>query len=863
MKKIISLFLVMTMLFTTTTIVFASSTPSAWAENEVDLAKSEDLITSAVTKDYQKDITREEFCELVMKLYQKITGENVVIGSDPFSDTDNNEILKAYSLGIVKGVSDNEFAPNNNITRQEICVMLARCIDMAIDGSDITSFETTHFADRGLIADWAIDSVDYAFSNNIIKGIGENKIDPLGNTTCEQSILLTYRIFDNQDNLAIFDDLTENDLEDLFSVKNTINDSVSDYTNSDGKIDIDSLDTVIDKVADVSRELKENNQILDYNEDETSVWIKLHSGLQFVYVPEIDGFDLSGNNISIMTYQPFNTSYGTERPGSGDMERGIEATDGSARNISNKFNQYRFTQNYDDGQVTLDSLKQIGSNQIILWHGHGGYNSSIHSFLGIGEQLDEVRFLLDPVYYAKNIKYTGDYLSGRIVCLSSGNIGVTSKFFAKYLPQMSNTLVYLGTCESAHDSVLVDTFINKGATTVIGNSSTILTEYNQNMIKSTCDGLMRENFNSQYNTILEAQNYAKSLHGNTDGSENNATPIIYGNQSLRLSHEQDNEMLIYLDELSPISSDRYTGNEGDSFIDTIGKRNGNIDINGNEYNHGLTAWVARWNYTDEISWVWNEYDINGEYEYLQGDIALIKSYNENDFRTKIQIIGDGEVLYEEILTPNNLPIKNLKINITNVDKLKISVKDLESVSGGTAFGLADFRLTSGKYNGDLKETPKYTVPDEIYINELSPINSDRYTGNEGDSFIDTIGKRNGNIDVNGNEYNYGLTAWVARWNYTDEISWVWNEYNLDGAYNSLKGDIVLIKSYNENNFKTQLEIIGDGEVLYSKVLTPDNLPINNIDIDVQGVQTLKISLQDLNGVSGGTAFGLADFRLTN
>ena len=29
----------------------------------------------------------------------------------------------------------------------------------------------------------------------------------------------------------------------------------------------------------------------------------------------------------------------------------------------------------------------------------------------------------------------------------------------------------------------------------------------------------------------------------------------------------------------------------------------------------------------------------------------------------------------------------------DVDKLKISVKDLESVSGGTAFGLADFKLT--------------------------------------------------------------------------------------------------------------------------------------------------------------------------
>ena len=28
-----------------------------------------------VTKEYQKAITREEFCELVVKLYEKLTGE--------------------------------------------------------------------------------------------------------------------------------------------------------------------------------------------------------------------------------------------------------------------------------------------------------------------------------------------------------------------------------------------------------------------------------------------------------------------------------------------------------------------------------------------------------------------------------------------------------------------------------------------------------------------------------------------------------------------------------------------------------------------------------------------------------------------
>lgn len=151
----------------------------------------------------------------------------------------------------------------------------------------------------------------------------------------------------------------------------------------------------------------------------------------------------------------------------------------------------------------------------------------------------------------------------------------------------------------------------------------------------------------------------------------------------------------------------------------------------------------------------------------------------------------------------------------------------------------------------------------IYFENLSPSSSARYTGNEGDSFIDTIGRRNGNEDIYGKQYEHGLTAWVARWNYKSESSWVWNEYDINGEFKTLKGDIVLIKSYNENNFNTQIKIIGDGEVLYSKILTPSSLPIKNIEVDVSGVNQLKIHLQDLTSVSGGTAFGLANFRLNN
>ena len=102
---------------------------------------------------------------------------------------------------------------------------------------------------------------------------------------------------------------------------------------------------------------------------------------------------------------------------------------------------------------------------------------------------------------------------------------------------------------------------------------------------------------------------------------------------------------------------------------------------------------------------------------------------------------------------------------------------------------------------------------------------------------------------------------VARWNYTAESSWVWNQYSLDGNYKILTGKAVLIKSYNESNFNTQLTITGDGRTLYSTRLTPDSLPTEEFQIDVSGINTLKIELSDNTSVRGGTAFGLANLSL--
>jgi hypothetical protein len=170
---------------------------SSWALEELKKAVEYGLYTDDLIKNYSQNITRQEFCELVIKLYEKLKGtETAPISPNPFRDTMNESILKSYGAGIVRGTGADTFSPNNPITRQDICVMLYRAIIGAVPNTDTSISGVSAFADENLIGSWAIKEVKFAFKNNIMKGVGANKIGPRDNTNREQALLLMKRVYE-------------------------------------------------------------------------------------------------------------------------------------------------------------------------------------------------------------------------------------------------------------------------------------------------------------------------------------------------------------------------------------------------------------------------------------------------------------------------------------------------------------------------------------------------------------------------------------------------------------------------------------------------------------------------------------------
>jgi hypothetical protein len=193
MRKILFLLLIFTVLIGSNQ---AFAAPSNWAVSEVESARENNLVPVNLLNDYQTQITREEFSEMAVMLYEALSGEIARNQSqNPFTDTSNPEVLKAYDLGIVKGFGDGTFRPDRTITREEIAALLFRTLEK-VDSTITQGTYTIGFSDRAQISIWFRNEVGFMSKNGIINGIGSNTFAPKLETTREQAIALVVRLFD-------------------------------------------------------------------------------------------------------------------------------------------------------------------------------------------------------------------------------------------------------------------------------------------------------------------------------------------------------------------------------------------------------------------------------------------------------------------------------------------------------------------------------------------------------------------------------------------------------------------------------------------------------------------------------------------
>ncbi len=142
-------------------------------------------------------ISRSDYAKAVVLLYEKATGKTAALPAiEPFDDTKDIDISKAYSLGLVRGVGAGIFSPEASLTREQAAVMLARTY-MKISGNRLMATDIELFNDDLDISAYAKPSLYYMVYKGFIQGTGSNFFKPKGVATREQAMAMTVRMFES------------------------------------------------------------------------------------------------------------------------------------------------------------------------------------------------------------------------------------------------------------------------------------------------------------------------------------------------------------------------------------------------------------------------------------------------------------------------------------------------------------------------------------------------------------------------------------------------------------------------------------------------------------------------------------------
>ena len=157
-----------------------------WAYDNILSAVNMGLFTGVSDTEFapNKTATRAMFVTVLGRLAGVSTGNT---GDNKFTDVKNNDYFYPYVMwavenGVVSGLSDSKFGSSNNITREQMAVMLYNFAkSQSIELSNI--YSGSNFKDVGKISSWAVESVNALVKAGILNGRDNGNFDPKGTAT--------------------------------------------------------------------------------------------------------------------------------------------------------------------------------------------------------------------------------------------------------------------------------------------------------------------------------------------------------------------------------------------------------------------------------------------------------------------------------------------------------------------------------------------------------------------------------------------------------------------------------------------------------------------------------------------------------
>ena len=175
---------------------FNDVTEDYWAYAYINKLGEKEIICGDENNNFNPDnsISRAEF----VKMLEKALG----LHSDKkaeFSDVKEeswyyNSVSAVAASGLIYGYENNTFRPDNAITREEIALILERAV--SLKGISCNQSGEIGFSDKDCISDYAENAVEVMISLGLISGFPDNTFKPKSYATRAETSAVICRLID-------------------------------------------------------------------------------------------------------------------------------------------------------------------------------------------------------------------------------------------------------------------------------------------------------------------------------------------------------------------------------------------------------------------------------------------------------------------------------------------------------------------------------------------------------------------------------------------------------------------------------------------------------------------------------------------
>ena len=134
---------------------------------------------------------------MVVTILYRLAGEPDVSGDVGFADVAvgqwyTDAVAWAAQKGIVNGISETEFAPSGDLTREQLATILFRYAESA--GYDVSaSADLSGFPDAGDIQSYATQALSWAVAEGLLQGFEDDSLQPQSTATRAQIATILMR----------------------------------------------------------------------------------------------------------------------------------------------------------------------------------------------------------------------------------------------------------------------------------------------------------------------------------------------------------------------------------------------------------------------------------------------------------------------------------------------------------------------------------------------------------------------------------------------------------------------------------------------------------------------------------------------